>query len=95
MTCKNCKKNFNIDELDGDCFCYDCANLDLDYNLDTAELIKGLMETTINKLAAAKGSSASNIKDELVSEYIHKNPDKYIERVIARATKKKSDIGGN
>ena len=97
MTCKNCNKEFSPDELDTDGFCFDCANLDLDYNPDTTDIVKELLEDTMNSLANARNVSPDKIKTDLVAEHFNKNPDKHIKEIIsqAQATTKKKSSGNN
>lgn len=95
--CISCKNDFSIDDLDLDGLCYDCANNDPDYKPDHTAMVKELVESTIDSLAAAKHISPDKMKTNLVAEHAHDNPEKYIKEIISQsgAPKKKHDSGAN
>lgn len=92
MKCTTCKQPFSIDELDLDSNCFDCANQDPGYQLDTTAIVKELVDSTINSLAAARKISADKLKSDLVAEHIHNHPDKYIKDVVSSIGPKKKNV---
>lgn len=95
MKCNHCQNNFPEDQIDLDGSCYDCANLDPDYKLDTTELVKELVASTVENLAVAKKTSAEKLKADLVSEHVYNNPEKYIEQFVTSVPSKKSNKENN
>lgn len=71
MTCKTCQKEFPLDCLDLDNECYDCANNDPGYVLDTTIMTKELIVDMIGSLAAAKKVSKDKITSELTADYLY------------------------
>lgn len=92
MTCTACKKNFSPDEIDLDNNCFDCANQDPDYHLDTTSIVKELIDNAIHSLSTARNIAPSKMKSDLVAEHVYKNPDKFIKEVVSSVTIKKKNV---
>jgi hypothetical protein len=87
MNCKICKKAFTDDELDSDSLCFSCATAYDDAIVDSAKMLKELLEGVLEGLAKATQKSTSAIKDKLITEH-------YTDKAMKKS-KKKKDAGNN
>ena len=68
--CKACKQQFDLNELDLDDHCFDCANMDPGYEVDTKAMTQTLLTSALEGLAKAKGMTTQQMTNKLVQESV-------------------------